>query len=80
MINSIEGVNVMKVRNNMYIIRESNGDTTLISYTTPVAGVTADGQFKKLWSGYSATTMSHTNDFRFMYGFGKLSKNEWIKL
>lgn len=80
MINNIKGVNVMKIRDNMHIVRESNGDTTLISYTTPVAGVTTDGQFKKLWNGYSATTMRHINDFRFMYGFDKLSKSEWVEL
>lgn len=40
-----------------------NGDTLLISYDTPVCAVDSEGNVKKLWDGYSATTMRHINAF-----------------
>lgn len=44
---------------------KSQGDVlTLRSYSTNVCTYnTATGEFKRLWSGYSATSMRHVNAF-----------------
>lgn len=58
----------------------STGAKTLYSYGTPIAVIDHDGQFIKLWRGYSATTMKHINSFRETFGLSKFSKSEWEKL
>lgn len=40
------------------VIEHDNGDICLISYSTLVARI-HNGNFEKLWDGYSATTMRH---------------------
>lgn len=56
------------------------GDTVkLKSYDTVVCEV-LDGDFVRLWDGYSRTTMEHVNEFRQQLGLPKLSKSEWEKL
>ena len=59
------------------IVTESNGNKTLTSYTTDVARIDKEGNFFKLWGGYSVTTMNHVNAFRIMNGLNALTKNEW---
>lgn len=44
------------------MIHDMNG-TTLYSYGTPVIRIDNDRKVHRLWSGYSATTMRHINDF-----------------
>lgn len=36
---------------------------TLKSYGLPVARINGHGEFERLWSGYSDTTMRHINSF-----------------
>lgn len=44
------------------VIAHENGDIELRSYNTIVARI-RNGNFERLWSGYSATTMNHVNAF-----------------
>lgn len=61
------------------VIVPNEHGATLQSYNTYVCEISG-GKFRKLWGGYSATTMKHINLFREYYGFPKLSKREWIEL
>ena len=61
-----------------------NGAVTslvLESYGTEVAMVRIDkcgmAYVRRLWSGYSATTMRHVNEFIMQEGFPKLSARAW---
>jgi len=58
---------------------QENGDTILFSYNTPVCEVTANKQFVRLWSGYSATTMKHINAFLAYMGIEGGGKAWWDK-
>lgn len=53
---------------------ESNGDAVLISYTTPVLKITANGEKIRLWSGWSSTTGRH------IAAFAGINKAEWEKM
>lgn len=44
-------------------VEENRGARLLRSYDTDVCMIDADGVFHRLWSGYSATTMRHVNEF-----------------
>ena len=44
------------------VIERENGDRELQSYNTIVCRV-HNGNFERLWNGYSATTMRHVNSF-----------------
>lgn len=57
--------------------RQENSGVILKSYNTDVAMIDGNGNFYKLWSGYSKTTMNHVNDFRRQHGLPGLSKKEW---
>lgn len=59
------------------IVTEVNGNKILTSYTTDVARIDKEGNFFKLWGGYSVTTMNHVNAFRIMNGLNPMSKKEW---
>lgn len=50
----------------------------LRSYYTDVAEV-RDGEFIRLWDGFSVTTLKHINIFRQFTGFDTMSKREWIE-
>ena len=45
------------------VIEKDNGETVLQSYDTEVCKITSGGEFVRLWSGYSVTTMRHINSF-----------------
>ena len=51
----------------------------LQSYYTEVAEI-RNGDFLKLWDGFSVTTLKHINIFRQFLGMNTLSKREWIEL
>ena len=51
----------------------------LKSYYTEVAEI-RDGEFLKLWGGFSVTTLKHINIFRSFANMSTLSKREWIEL
>lgn len=53
------------------------GEKVLRSYTTDVCKITADGQFVRMWNGYSATTMRHVNSFLDFYGLPGGGKAWW---
>jgi hypothetical protein len=55
-------------------------DGILVSYETQVARIASDGSFHRLWSGYSATTMRHVNEFRERYNLPKITKSQWEKM
>lgn len=57
-----------------------SGIVQLKSYSTIVCEVDADGNFRRLWGGFSATTLRHVNDFRVLFGLRVLSKREWCAL
>lgn len=54
---------------------------TLRSYATAVVSVYVGPDdipyIKRLWDGYSATTMRHVNEFLIQEGFTKLSARAW---
>ena len=55
-------------------------DGILISYETRVARIASDGSFHRLWSGYSATTIRHVNEFREWHGMPRITKAQWEKM
>lgn len=61
------------------VIYNDDGSVGLKSYDTIVCMI-KDGDFVKLWDGYSATTMKHINDFRMMFNLPTLNKKGWDKL
>ena len=62
------------------IYTDSNGNTVLRSYNTDVAMIDKNGNFLRLWNGWSVTTAKHVNDFRTQNGLPMLSKKEWLQL
>lgn len=62
-----------------WVITDDYG-ALLISYNTPVLRIYNDGTIQRRWSGWSATTMKHINDFLLQRGFSALSKKEWLAL
>lgn len=54
---------------------------TLLSYGTPVVSVYVGSgnipHIKRIWDGYSATTMRHVNELLSQHGFPKLSAHAW---
>lgn len=57
-----------------------NGEIILTSYYTDVFSYNVlTGEMKKLWNGYSATTMKHINMFCKKYGLKGFTKKEWIE-
>ena len=56
-----------------------DGCYVLTSYYTEVAAI-IDGQFKKLWQGYSKTTAKHVDIFRNFFGLCSIGKHEWIEM
>ena len=53
------------------------GKAFLQSYSTIVCGIVG-GEFKRYWTGYSATTQKHINSFRILYGMRAIGKAEWL--
>ena len=59
---------------------EDGAEKSLKSYETSVCKIDESGDFKRLWGGYSRTTINHVNDFRRLFGLPALSKKEWEAL
>ena len=59
------------------VIEKDNGETVLLSYDTEVCKITSGGEFVRLWSGYSATTMRHINSFLQLVGIAGGGKAWW---
>ena len=62
------------------VIEDKFGNKRLKSYKTIVAEITKKGKFKRLWEGYSQTTMKHINEFRKENGLEKINAKEWKKM
>lgn len=45
------------------VIEKDNGEKVLQSYNTEVCKINNNGEFVRLWNGYSVTTMRHVNSF-----------------
>lgn len=56
--------------------RVSAGLYVLTSYSTDVAAI-RDGVLIRLWSGWSATTQKHVNQFCGLFGLGGVNKRGW---
>lgn len=59
------------------VVEFADGWKALYSYTTLVCEIDPDGNFHRTWSGYSATTMKHVNDFMVQNGFGGCGAERW---
>ena len=57
-----------------------DGTETLYSYNTPVMKRTTNGEFIRMWGGYSSTTMRHINAFIEMFGVSGGGKKWWDAL
>ena len=60
-------------------IENDNGTIELKSYNTIVARI-INGNFERLWNGYSQTTMNHINAFISVYGIVGGGKSWWDSL
>lgn len=58
------------------VIEETEG-RYLQSYNTRVCFLSYGGTFKKLWSGYSLTTMRHINSFMDFVGWKHCGGKSW---
>lgn len=58
---------------------EDNNEMLCQSYDTIVCKVDANGNFVRLWGGYSATTMRHINAFMQYAGIPGGGKAWWDK-
>lgn len=65
-----------------HVVLDTEDNTAyLFSYDTIVCTYNANSKvFRRIWNGYSATTMRHVNAFRDFYGMCPLSKSEWTRL
>ena len=59
------------------VIEKDNGETVLQSYDTEVCKITSSGEFVRIWSGYSVTTMRHVNSFLQFVGIAGGGKAWW---
>ena len=59
------------------VIEKDNGEKVLQSYNTEVCKITSGGEFVRLWSGYSVTTMRHINSFLRLVGIAGGGKAWW---
>lgn len=56
---------------------EKDGETLLQSYDTIVCKIDKNGEFVRMWDGYSATTMRHVNSFLRLVGIAGGGKAWW---
>lgn len=59
------------------VIEADNGEMILQSYNTKVCKITSSGEFVRLWSGYSVTTMRHINSFLQLFDIAGGGKAWW---
>lgn len=62
------------------LIHETARGVFLQSYETIVAMIDKQGNFHKLWGGYSDTTSKHVSAFMRLYGLPGIGKKDWLKL
>ena len=49
------------------VIETENGEKVLQSYNTEVCKISCNGEFVRMWEGYSTTTMRHVNSFLYFF-------------
>lgn len=76
-LNPMGNENVKSFYGKASVIEKDNGDKVLKSYDTEVCKVTSSGEFVRMWSGYSATTMRHVNSFLQYVGISGGGKKWW---
>lgn len=59
---------------------EQDGEKVLMSYNTDVCKIDRNGEFIRLWWGYSATTMRHVNSFCMLFDVNGGGKKWWDSL
>lgn len=59
------------------VIETDNGEMILQSYNTVACKITSSGEFVRLWSGYSVTTMRHINSFLQLFDIAGGGKAWW---
>lgn len=59
------------------VIEKDNGEKVLQSYNTEVCKIGNNGEFVRLWDGYSVTTMRHVNSFLSFFGIPGGGKKWW---
>ena len=59
------------------VIEKDNGEKVLQSYNTEVCKISGNGEFVRLWDGYSVTTMRHVNSFLSFFGMSGGGKSWW---
>lgn len=69
---------VLEGFNHRASIRPVSGGYILTSYYTEVCAV-IDGTFRRLWDGYSVTTLKHINLFCDFLGLKGFNKRSWIE-
>lgn len=62
------------------VIEKDNGEKILQSYNTEVCKIGRNGEFVRLWGGYSVTTMRHVNSFLSFFGIPGGGKAWWNAL
>lgn len=62
------------------VIEKDNGETVLLSYDTEVCKINTNGEFIRLWDGYSATTTRHVNAFMELFGIPGGGKAYWDRM
>ena len=62
------------------VIKDSNGNKYLQSYNTVVCAIDKQGNFYRLWDGYSVSTMNHINDFLYQNDIDGGGKKWWQSL
>lgn len=60
------------------VIEKDNGEKVLQSYNTEVCKISSNGEFVRMWEGYSVTTMRHVNSFLSFFGMSGGGKS-WLK-
>lgn len=73
-------VRILDGSNNRALTIETDNGVFLQSYDTIVAFIDNNGNFNKLWDGYSTTTAKHIHTFRLLYNLPGICKKEWKKL
>lgn len=77
--NKVGNAKVLKNSNNRAIVIENSTYIFLQSYDTPILRVDKRTHtIKKLWNGYSHTTIKHVNEFMYKYGI-QFNKKDWME-
>lgn len=63
-----------------FVTEFDNGSRFLMSYGTTICAIDSSRTFRRIWEGYSATTMKHVNAFRDKFGLTPITKDEWLSL